>query len=262
MDKVRKIISQIIKEEIFQERLMNVDDDVDMIYNIFFKDYIEKIQKTKSLNGIDFESKEYNTSFLNSPLAKKANKLNRCKIFTNIDGNYYNPVDSIIVMSINDGAINFAKKEFNGNLIEAYNYLKRKDGDNKANNFMNEFSEHKIKGSIHHELAHWIDDTLHNNHIKARANKANELGVGMNKKGLPINADKMEIQGQIHNIKQAKNKYSDVWDDLTFDELKSLIPTINIVYNQLKGNIRDKWVRNLKSRMHREGLLGKNMENG
>ena len=262
MEEIRKIVRQVIKEELVQERLMNVDDDVDMIYDYFFKDDIEKIQKTKSLNGIDFESKEYNTSFLNSSLSKKSSKLNRCIIFINVASNHYNPTQSVISVSISDNAINFANEGFGGNLIEAYNYLKKREGNRKADNFMNEFSEYKIKGSIHHELAHWIDDTLHNNHIKSRINKANELGIGINKKGLPINVDKMEIQGQIHNIKQLKNKYNDVWDDLTFDELKSLTPIINFVYNQLKGDIRDKWIRDLKTRMHREGLLGKNMENG
>jgi len=261
MNKLRKIVKSIIFEQLFKERLMNVDDDVDMIYDYYFKKDFEEIEETKSLDGISFEQKEYNTSFLNSPLAKKTHKLNPCKIFVNIGDNHYNPSSSVIAISVNDNAVNFVRDNFNGNIIDAYHYVKKAEGSRKAENFMNEFSEHKIKGSIHHELAHWIDDTLHNRHINSRAIKAMELGTNMTKGGLPINADKMEIQGQIHNIKQLKNKYNDIWDELTFDELKSLTPTINIVNKQLSGDIKDKWIRDLKKRMHREGLLGKKMIN-
>ena len=32
----------------------------------------------------------------------------------------------------------------------------------------NEITEARIKGSIHHEISHWLNDSLHGNHIKNR----------------------------------------------------------------------------------------------
>jgi len=260
---IRRIIREVLSEdvELINERLMDVDSDVDMIYDYYFRDDIEKVKSTNSLYDVDFEKKEYNTSFLNSSLAKKADKLNRCKIFINIGANHYNPKASVIALGVSDNAVDFVLENFNGNLNKAILELKLSGNKEQSINLSNEFSESKIKGSIHHELAHWIDDTLHNGHIKLRANKALETGGGMTKRGLPINADKMEIQGQIHNIVQLKKEYSDIWDSLTFEDLLKLSTTLNIVNSQLVGDIKTKWKRDLLKRMYREGLLGKNMIN-
>jgi len=270
-NEVRKIVKEVLKEsvinkdnaleeEILKERLMDVDSDVDMIYDYYFKEDYEKIEKTSSLNGIDFEQEEYNTRFLNSPLAKKANKLNPCRIFINIGSNHYNPTASVIAFGVNENAVNFVN-DFDGNLKEAIQELKFQGNKTQSISLENEFTESKIKGSIHHELAHWIDDTLHNKHIGGRADKASESGGGLNKKGLPINADKLEVQGQIHNVVQLKKQYLDVWDTLSFNDLLNLSPTLNLVNRQLNGDIKTKWKRDLLTRMHREGLLGKNMIN-
>jgi hypothetical protein len=123
-----------------------------------------------------------------------------------------------------------------------------------------EFTEIRIKGSIHHELAHWIDDTLNNRHIKARVGKAMERNT-RDLGGIPVDATRMEIQGQIHNIKQAYNKNKDVWDELSFQDVLDLLPSTNSVNNKLTGETKAKWRKELKLRMNREGLLGKNMKN-
>jgi hypothetical protein len=39
----------------------------------------------------------------------------------------------------------------------------------------------------------------------------------------------------------------------------SYSPPLTSIYNSLSGDIRKRWVRDLKTRMYREGLLGKNM---
>ena len=147
-------------------------------------------------------------------------------------------------------------KELNGgDFVKAVNDL----SDYKQKKiFKIEFTEEKIKGSIHHELTHWIDDVFHNRHIEKRINKQVELqtrDIG----GIPVNATKMEIQGQIHNIKQLYNKYKNNWDVLTFDDILNISPTLNTVNNSLPSNFKERWIRDLKIRMNREGLLGKNM---
>jgi hypothetical protein len=78
---------------------------------------------------------------------------------------------------------------------------------------------------------------------------------------LPINANKLEIQAQIHNVKQLYNKYENIWDELTFKDMLTYSPPLNKVYRDLPMKIKLDWIRNLKTRMHREGLLGKNMVN-
>jgi hypothetical protein len=71
----------------------------------------------------------------------------------------------------------------------------------------------------------------------------------------------MEIQAQIHNVKQLYKKYKDIWDDLTFDNMLDLSPLLSSINNNFSGDIKTTWRKNLKIRMHREGLLGKNMVN-
>jgi len=241
---------------ILKDRLMHVDDDVDFLYNKYFKNDVDEIKITGTLTRNMFQKYNLDTNELISPLSKKANNLNPCVILVNSGNNYYNPKSKIISISINNQAVDYCIANFNGNLELAKNYLNDKY---LSSNFENEFTEQKIKGSIHHELAHWIDDTLHNKHIFNRIEKANERGVSLNKKGLPINADKMELQAQIHNIHQIKRNYFDSWDYLTFDNLLLISPTLNSVNNELRGDVKKRWKINLLKRMHREGLLGKNM---
>jgi len=258
MENIRKIVREVLLESVIEERLMNVEDDVDFIYDKYLRDDIEEIKRTGILTIDMFPSPEFKTNELKSKLAQKSDNLNPCRVLINTGKNYYSPMGQLISVGVSSSAVDFVLKEFNGDLKEAINEL----DENQSKSLSNEFSESKIKGSIHHELAHWIDDTLHNQHIKRRAVNANEKGVGMTKKGLPINADKMEIQGQIHNIVQLKREYFDVWDSLTFEDLLDLSPTLNLINRQLSGDVKNKWRRNLITRMNRENLLGNNMVNG
>jgi hypothetical protein len=260
-DILRNIIREVVEETfLINERLMHVDDDVDLIYNMFFKEDIDMINLSGFINENMFKRSEITTFDLKSPLAEKANKENNCKILINKYGsNFYNPEGKLISCAINSGAVRYVIGEFRGSLDDAVRSFKLGGDMRKASMLLSEFTEAKMKGSIHHELAHWIDDTLHNNHIKNRADKVGEIKKDMTKRGLPINADKMEIQGQIHNIAQLKKQHLDNWDELTFKDVIALSTTISVIDNQLKGDIRKQWLRDLKTRMHREGLLGKSM---
>jgi len=259
---MKQFIKKLLRETLINERLMNVDIDVDFIYDNFFKSDIDEIKETGIITKDMFKTTDITTSDLTSQLAQKGNKLNKCQIIMNhYNSNFYSPNNKIISCTINKNALNYVINHFNGDLNKAVSDFKR-DGDIKsANSIFAEFTESKMKGSIHHELAHWLDDTLHNNHIKARAINSKESGTDMTKKGLPINADKLEIEGQIHNIVQLKKAHMSEWDDLTFNDLIRLSPTFNVINNQLKGAIKQQWLRDLKTRMHREDLLGKKMYN-
>jgi hypothetical protein len=76
-----------------------------------------------------------------------------------------------------------------------------------------------------------------------------------------INAHPLEIQAQIHNIKQLHNKYSDQWDTLSFEDMLHMSPSLTSTYRSLPYGLKIKWVKNIKMRMFREGLLGKRMFN-
>jgi len=250
--KIRKIIRQFLKEHLLSEKLTDVDSDVDLLYDKYFKDDIDEIQVTGIITKNMFKPDGTNTSILRDDISVRANELNYCIININDGSNYYGPSINKIGISVNDSALNFVRDDFNGNLKDAIDYL---NDDRQKKSLMAEFTEEKIKGSIHHELAHWIDDTMNNQHLKRRMIKAvqqktRDLG------GLPVDATKMEIQGQIHNVKQLYNKYNDIWNTLSFDDLIGYSPSLSNIYRKLPYDLRNKWLRNLKTRMYREGLLG------
>ncbi len=262
MDYIRKIVREILEESpgLINERLMAVDVDVNMIYDKYFKEDIEKVRATGKVTKEMFLHHELTTSDLISSLSKKANDINPCEIIINRGLNFYSALNNRISLSINDKMIDFVLYEHGGSIKNAYEYLKV-NVPHQTKTFINEFNPSKLKGSIHHELVHWIDDTLHNRHIKKRAKISMETNTDMTKKGLPINADKIEIQGQIHNVYQLKQEFKEIWDELTFEKLINLSTTLTVVNKQLKGDTNDNWRKELKTRMYREGLLGKKMIN-
>lgn len=246
-----------INESLLTEKLVNVDSDVDLLYNKYFKTDIDELNRTGIIRKEMFE--EYqgdNTNILNSEDSIKANETNRCElIINNRLGNAYRPSTKTIFLSANRNAINYVLNEFNGDYNNALDSLK---GGNQYNSFKMEFTEERIKGSIHHELAHWIDDTNNNQHINKRTQIATKLGT-RDINNIPVDSTKMEIQGQIHNIKQVYNKYKENWNELSLRDLFNLTPTLNIVFNNLKDSFKKQWVKDLILRMNRENLLGDKM---
>lgn len=256
---MKDILKKLLKEistPIITEKLAGVDSDVDNIYNLYFKKDYEEISKTGIITKDMFLLDDTDTSILTSELAKKAHELNPCKIKINLSGgNYYHPSGNLISLGVNRSAVDFILDNANGSLEKAFDMLEY----NQVKSLEREFKESSIKGSIHHELAHWIDDTLHNKHITKRLEKARETNYS------PVSistvTSKMEIEGQIHNIKQLKNKYEPNWDNLTFDDMVKLSPSLMNISKKLANhdNIYKQWRRNILVRMHREGLLGKRM---
>ena len=253
---MKNYIKQLLRETLLSERLTDVDDDVNMLYNRFFEGDVEEFKNTGIFTRKMFDYNETTTFILQSQEAKQAHLLNPCKIIINNGKNFYNPSQKTIGFGVNDNAVNYIFNNHEGNFKSAIDSLY--DAPSQQSNLSKEFKEEKIKGSIHHELAHWIDDTMNNQHLNKRINKQIELGRS-NLGGISVNASKMEIQGQIHNVKQLYNKYKDIWDEIPFHKLLSLSISLNTVYKELSGDVRKQWIRDLKTRMAREGLLGKKM---
>jgi hypothetical protein len=251
---MKELIKKLLRENILTEKLANVDVDVDNLYDTFFKQDMFEVTQTGMLTYHSFKKNETDTSILTSEEAVKAHNLNPCKIIINNGSNYYYPSNNIISVSVNRQVIDYVM-DWAGDIKKAYNDLDYQ----QQKSFAQEFTPERIKGSIHHELAHWIDDTLNNRHLSKKINRYMELGT-KNVRGVPIDTTKIELQGQIHNIKQAYNKYKQKWDDFTFDDIVGLIPTLNTVQRNLNNERKSKWRKELMQRMHREGLLGKNMK--
>jgi hypothetical protein len=253
---MRDYIKKLLNEGLLSEKLTMVDDDVDLIYDTYFKDDIEEINRTGIVTEKMFKYSLTDTSILKSEEAMRAHELNPCSIHINAGKNGYAPLTKDIYVSVNFGAFEFVL-DFKGDLSIAAEKLP--SGTHK-NNFSKEFTLEKIKGSIHHELAHWIDDTFNNQHIEKRIQKQMSAGTS-DLKNIPVNMTKFEIQAQIHNVKQLHNKYNDIWDSLSFMDMIKLSPALNVVYNQLNPEQLKQWTRDLKTRMYRENLLGKKMAN-
>jgi hypothetical protein len=252
---MKLFIKKLLREGLLTEKLTDVDSDVNLIYDRYFKDDVDQIQLTGVVTKDMFKKGNFNTNILKSELSIKANELNNCDVLVNYGQNYYKPSANLISVSVNMGAFELLVDN-NINLDNVGNYL----NDKQAKAIVFEFSEAKIKGSIHHELVHWINDTINNRYINKRLTRAGESGKNISIKK-PVNAEKFEIQAQIHNIKQLYNKYNQVWDNLSFEDMVSYSPPLSSVMNNLTGDIKNRWIRDIKTRMYREGLLGKKMYN-
>ena len=241
------------------EKMAMVESDVDMLYDKYFRKEYEEIQRTGRIRPDMFQEQTTNTSILKDKESVEANKLNMCLIIVNDEkyDNAYQPENSFIFISAPKSAAKFVLEE-GGDLETAIKELKLYGQDSQARTLPMEFTEERIKGSIHHELAHWIDDTMNNRHIY----KTLQGFVKAGKRPRDFVGSKIEIHAQIHNIKQLYNKFKDKWDDITFDDLIDMSASLTVVDYKLLGkkNYRNKqWRRDLKTRMNREGLLGKKM---
>lgn len=250
---MKEFIKKRLLENLLNERLTDVNEDVDLIYDLGFKDDVNQIKESGVLTNDMFISSELDTKYLKSKDSIKANELNPCRVLINHGGNFYKPSEQIISVGVHTGAKDLIIDN-GGKLNDTNKYL----DDKQAVGIRNEFTEEKIKGSIHHELVHWIDDTFNNRHITKIVSSPETMKKLRSKN---INTNYMELQAQIHNIVQLKRKYGDIWDGIKFIKLIDMSPTLTNIYYNLSGDARNEWVRNLKTRMYREGLLGKMMAN-
>jgi len=161
----------------------------------------------------------------------------------------YSPHSKIIDLNIDSQAWNIAT-QFHGVKEASMNV-----GD-KRELFLTEFEPYRIKGSIHHELNHWIDDSLHNKHIEQHVDRSIGKGISPQDNQGPI-----ERNSQIHNIVQLKRHLKGEWDTLSFEKMVSSLPGLGGFSNELSPAQYNKWKRNLLNRMAREGLLGAGMRN-
>ncbi len=257
------------------EHTFDIDVDVDFIYTQSgYEEFINAYQngnKEDCRNGIfknvgkgvPCKLKTFPSSKLKSLDCVNANKINPIKIHTYIGYSglsHYNPKNKEIVINISGGVIEILINS-GPYAIEAMSQASRK-------RIVNELTEHRIKGTIYHELSHWLSDSLHNRHLNKLLNPTQEPNQSKTvtrdiKLGYPdVNLTYFEIDAQVHSIKQLRRSYSqEEWNTLTWPDIFNLLPPLSAVYGEVDGSkYRDEWLRKLSTRLHRENLLGKGLQ--
>ena len=249
-------------QQFINEATFNISKDVEYIFNKGFKKIFDNINKELPIHpktSMVIESSE-----LQSEDCKTANLINPVDIYCGIyqDGSYYTPLTRKIQLSVNFNAIliyNFSKGAEN-----AVNQMSKKD----QQSLLNEFTGDKIKGTIAHELSHWLDDTIHNFHITQMVTAAVEMEkyhssslarkiMLQGKKYIGVTF--YEIEAQIHDIKEMKRINSRIWDKISFDEMVNMNGSLTNIQGNLSPKDKVEWKRYLLKRMARAGLIGKMM---
>jgi len=240
------------------EKTFAIGADVDYIYKNFFKKFVNTVNKNPN-KVKDFPVTKFSSSELKSKKAQMAHKENPVTIYTGVfDTSAYYPFESKITLSLNKSVIILLKSH-------SIEEIKRMLGDKEFKRFMNEMTPGSIKGTIYHELSHWISDTLYDKNITKRIIKAKEKNTytPMVKFGETYFTD-YELDAQVHAIKQLKRDYSKEWNDLTWDDIITKKSSFNVIGKALKKaskEAREDYRKRMIKRLNREKLLGKGMMN-
>lgn len=200
-----------------------------------------------------------------SDAIEQANSINPVSIEVNsTHGNVYQPQRKLVAIGFNQNATTFVVNY--GGLNKAIEVLLANGKEQMAKNLANEFTETRLKGGAYHELSHWLDDSLHGRHLGALVAKVGSArtrrdGEIVLRRGKPdVALTKHEIDAQVHGLKAVKRKNEDIWDSLTFLDVIALVPSLMTIMDRgIDEGWFDEWKRALTKRLHREGMLGKQM---
>lgn len=272
---------------ILQEKIYEIQADVNMIYDKFFKKFVDDVQNNKLEQLSNYESDsalEFYTDFkkwirssvedvlfggmmttqLRTPVCIEASKKLPVPIFCGSfnKGSYHmfvkNDPQRLPHISISLHSFIF---HFLINRVALVDAVPSK----KLKLAKNEITEARVKASIAHELSHWIDNANYDifDKILGSAQSGEEKSIRMLLGNKNVNMSYFEIQGQIHGIQQIKNAYEKDWDTMSISDVFSLYTTLHHIayslYKKYGKDVFDVWIKFLKKRMAREGLLGKNM---
>lgn len=260
----------------FLEKTFDIDKDVDYIYNFIFKSPIQQL-KNKSFDENLYQ--KYPNLYVEGCIFEFLKSDNfvtvECKLAHEIAplfifGGVLN-TDSKIVLDKTIQDRNYIIISLDRDLIDYYvsnsfdfNQLKKIIPLHQLQKIKNIMKESYIKSMIYHELSHWLNNTIHNNHISKvieLAKKYQNPDI-LKLKTKDVNLTHFEIDAQIHGIKQTKRDYNKKWDNLTLNQLFTIYPSLSFIYDDVKEygkEITDIWIKTLIKRMDREKLLGKNM---
>jgi hypothetical protein len=237
---------------ILNEKIYDITDDVDMLYERYFNDVVESIQrslKDKKRDSLltsfyDSERGKYNkllantdTSILRTEDAKKAHLINPAKLIIKIgnagfgsSGNIYIPRKE----GQDYSTINITLYSEQLEVADMWEWdIKEILSDNE--NWYISINKTNIKSMISHELSHWIRDTetghvtklfkKKDDVIKRDKWEVEDVDKVLNQRKLLRPLTNYELDAVIHQIAQLK---SDINDENTWNKL-----TLNDLYNNI-----------------------------
>jgi len=272
----------------FLEKTFDINQDVNLIYNLFFKEFFIKLKNKEFKSYEDIKQQYYKLFFssekgfdkvydsdtilfgsietfkLKSKDCKEASRVNPLIIYCGVfeGGSYYktkvHDIDkSYIIISINQGAL----------LLYFNKYFKNNLNKNSRIELKNTLNSQNIKLTIAHELSHWIDDSLHKGFLTSLADLSSWLQDEdiLKLKQKNVNMTYFEINAQVNAIKNLKKqKELKKWDVLTFEDLFFEYPSLRRIaqeiFSKYKKETLEIWEKYLLKRLARENLLGKNMK--
>ena len=273
---------KLFKEWLLLEEIFEFDDDSEMIRKKFISPYVKFIvDNQENLSGANIPKFVFSSEIFKSKLLKDAHEKNPITIHIGdrTEGSTsYSPEENKVRVSVSPMVLNLVIND--GSILNAVEHVPEK----LKKQFLLEFTVPKLMQSFSHEIVHWLDDTFHNNFLgkmlklttklcneiswgnfsEEQIQKKNEEIYNMITRGLGDETfTEYEINAQIKVISMIKKDVGDEkWDTLTFEEMVELNPGIHLSYNTAKDNGEDMynyWSRRIKSRMAREGLIGKLM---
>ena len=248
------------------EEINDISADIEWMTQEYIKPLMDSILLWPKTNIIN--SSVADMTKLKSELLRKAYELNPIEIqfTTSAMSPFYSTQNKIIVVNPSPSAMGLFAES--GSIETCVSFMP----DRIAKAFRREFEPERVELSLVHELAHWLDDTLHNNHVFNSAStydKHAQIGKELEyiKKrnahwGGEYNYSEVEREAQIQSIAHYKGKIGDkLYNKMSFDDMLNNNGGIGFFTNESdkKDKHSHKWKKELLKRMSREGLLGDNM---
>jgi hypothetical protein len=278
--------------QFLSEALIDVDrKDLDMIYAPIKKLYkdLQTIWKDKSISASEKQKrfqetmsrhkrgdlfsvvKTFNSSQLKSETAKQANKINpiRIEVYNVLPpniSNSYNMQTKVIMVGLPHS------------VWEAMTHRLESVPQMQLAMLANETSDVRLLSTIRHELTHWLDDSLHNQHLLKKFTKFNndvkairqaDRDMVTTRNAIDASYKKhitkgendiyltaIEITPYVNQIAELKRRIgSKKYDKLTWAEIMTYMPSLEGTNRRHGAKFR----RIIFSRMAREGLITKNL---
>jgi len=260
-----------VKLQQLNEATLKIDRLVDFFYDEVFTNFIKEIDKFKQGRNANFYVKDQKFTMRDIPQRFITDEIRMAYetipvvfyVGVYLRGSFYSPQKHKVQMSFNSGVMDILDNAKRNGL--SYEQMLGAIPKTQQPNFKSELSGVKVRGSIAHEVSHWMRDAIHGKQLskmltradKDPRNRAKILHKGMGDDYLTD----YEIDAIIHDIVDVRRRYSkDEWDDLTIEDLLDITPTVNITRAKLRGKQRELFMKLILKRMNRERLIGRNMK--
>ncbi|UNA02015.1 hypothetical protein PVA8_328 [Vibrio phage PVA8] len=242
------------------EATYDIDNAVDYVYDKFFRDFIENLD----LNNLppmpsDFGWIDGDTFVgdVNNKIITRAHEIHPLSEITSDTGagNVYRPSSGVINVTIPSSAYSAYRQG-----------IVRQLSASDQRFIKNELTEARIKGTIMHEISHWINDSIHNFNIydrstnKGLSNSAQLKRMNKGKNRTHQFLTDYELDAQLHAILQYIRANKRRWDSMTFGEALAEMPFYNPLSRTLTRDEMKEWKRYMYTRMARENILGNRMK--